>query len=146
MTTNDVRVEIYRSFIEDGRAPTPAEVGTRLGVATADAVASFRELHAQDVIALAPGTDLVWLAHPFSAMDAAFEVASGSERWPAICIWDALGILSMLERDGSVATSCPDCGDHLMLEVRGGDLFAPEGSLAHYGVPASRWYEDVGYT
>jgi Alkylmercury lyase len=146
MTTNDVRVEIYRSFIEDGRAPTPAEVAARLGVATADAVASFRELHDQDVIALAPGTDLVWLAHPFSAMNAAFEVVSGRHRWDGICVWDGLGILSMLKLDGTVATACPDCGDNVTLEVRGGDLVAPEGALVHYGVPAARWYEDVGYT
>ena len=146
MTTNDVRVEIYRSFIEDGRAPTPAEVAARLGVAVDDAVASFHELHSGDVIALAPGTDLVWLAHPFCATDAPFKVMSGSERWDGICIWDALGILSMLERDGTVETACPDCGDRLVLEVKDGDLAGPDGSLVHFGVPAARWYEDVGFT
>lgn len=30
MSTNDVRVEIYRSFVEDGRAPMPADIANRL--------------------------------------------------------------------------------------------------------------------
>jgi hypothetical protein len=33
------------------------------------------------------------------------------------------------------------------VEVRDGNLVVGRGNLvAHFGVPAARWYEDVGYT
>jgi hypothetical protein len=146
MSADDIRVEIYRSFIEESRAPMAVEVAGKLGLSPERVVEGFRSLHDDDVIALVPGTDLIWLAHPFSAVDSPFTVASGKDRWDGICVWDALGILALLERDGTVTTACPDCGEPLELEVKDGALVEGRGLVAHYGVPAARWYEDVGYT
>ena len=146
MSADEIRVEIYRSFIEEGRAPMAAEVAEKLRLSPDEVLDGFRALHDDDVIALVPGTDLVWLAHPFSAVDSAFTVTSGRDRWDGICVWDALGILALLERDGTVATACPDCGESLVLEVKGGALVEGRDLVAHYGGPAARWYEDVGYT
>jgi mercuric reductase len=143
---NEVRVEIYRSFVEDHRAPTSSEVGERLGMSTEEAEAALRELHDQDVIALHPSGGGIWLAHPFCATPAPFSVTSGAESWEGICIWDALGILALLERDGSVTTACPDCDMELRVSVEDGRVHGSEDLVVHYGVPASSWYEDVGYT
>lgn len=144
-TTNDVRVHVYRSFVERGRPPMPLEIAAALGIDEADVVSALMRLHDDDVIALLPGTNFVWLAHPFSALAAPFEVTAGGGRWDAICIWDALGVLAVLGTDGRVQTLCPDCGSRLELEVRGGELVGT-GYVVHYGVPAARWYEDVAYT
>lgn len=146
MDLDDVRVEIYRSFVETGRPPMPVELAAAAGVPLDEVEDSLHRLAADDVIALIPGTSFVWLAHPFSAAAAPFRAISGERTWDAICIWDALGILALTESDGRVETSCPDCGDGLTVEVSGGRVAAPEGVVAHYGIPASRWYEDVGYT
>jgi hypothetical protein len=146
MSTEAVRVEIYRSFMEDGRAPMPQELTAGLGLTTDEVTTALRQLHDDDVIALMPGTHLIWLAHPFSALDSPFVVTSGGHTWDAICIWDALGILAMLERDGSVVTRCPDCSQGLHIEVTDGTVNEVEDAVVHFGVPASRWYEDVGYT
>lgn len=143
---NEVRVEVYRSFVEDCRAPTKPEMAARLGISEDEVGAGLRELANQDVIAFVPGTEELWLAHPFCATDAPFEVTSGARRWESICVWDALGILALVETDGSVDTSCPDCGEDLRLEVAGGRVAASDGIVVHFGVPAKRWYEDVGYT
>lgn len=141
-----MRVAVYRSFVETGRPPMPVELATAAGVPLADVEAALRKLADADVLALVPGTSFVWLAHPFSAAAAPFRVESGDRRWDAICIWDALGILALIESDGRVETRCPDCGDPLTVEVRAGAAVAPEGYVAHYGIPARRWYENVGYT
>lgn len=143
---NEVRVEIYRSFLEDVRSPRPEEIAYRVDHSTDEVVEALRELAASDVIAFLPGTEELWLAHPFCATDASFKVASVRGTWDAICIWDALGVLALLESDGSVSTTCPDCGAQIGLEVVGGVVEAPPGALVHFGVPASRWYEDIGFT
>jgi hypothetical protein len=143
---DDARVEIYRSFIETGRPPMPVELAAAAGVPLEEVEAALHELARADVIALIPGTSFVWLAHPFSAAAAPFRATAAERTWDAICIWDALGILALVESDGRVETSCPDCGDALTVEVRSGAVAGPGGALAHYGIPASRWYEDVGYT
>ncbi len=140
-----MRVEIYRSFKEEGRAPVPGEIARHLGAEVGDVESALRELHADDVIALVPGTHLVWLAHPFSALDSAFRVTARGREWDAICVWDALGVLALLGCDGSVSTLCPDCGESLVLDVAGGEI-VPSDFVVHFGVPANRWYEDVGYT
>lgn len=146
MDSDEVRVDIYRSFVETGRPPMPGDVAVERGVPLEEVEAAIHQLARDDVIALIPGTSFVWLAHPFSAAAAPFRVTAGERSWDAICIWDALGILALVGSDGRVDTRCPDCGDPLAVEVRDGDMVAPDGYLAHYGVPANRWYEDVGYT
>jgi hypothetical protein len=121
-------------------------VAARLGIAPDEVVASLRELAAQDVIALRPGTEEPWLVHPFCATPGPFRVLSGERAWDAICVWDALGILALAEVDGSVETSCPDCSEPLRIEVDDGDVGAPPEVLVHFGVPARSWYADIGYT
>lgn len=146
MDSDDVRVAIYRSFVESGRPPMPVELATEFGAPLADVEAALHELAGADVLALIPGTSYVWLAHPFSAAAAPFRVTSGARSWDAICIWDGLGVLALIEADGRVDTKCPDCGDVLTVDVRDGTVAAADRFVAHYGVPAARWYEDVGYT
>ena len=146
MDSDVVRVSVYRSFVETGRPPMPVELAADLRSPLGEVEEALRELAAADVLALIPGTSFVWLAHPFSAAAAPFRVTSDDLSWDAICIWDALGILALVEVDGRVRTSCPDCGDALEVEVRDGAIADSKTYVAHYGVPASRWYEDVGYT
>lgn len=145
MSTNDVRIEIYRSFIEDGRAPMPADIAQRLDIPIEDVESGLSQLHADDVIALVAGTHLIWLAHPFSALDAPFRVRSEGRTWDAICVWDALGVLAVVDSDGEITTPCPDCGETLKLEVHDGDIAASD-HVVHFGIPAARWYEDIGHT
>jgi hypothetical protein len=143
--TNRVRVHVYRSFVERSRPPMPLETAAALGITPDEVTAALQRLHDDDVIVLMPGTSFVWLAHPFSALSAPFEVHAGDKRWDAICIWDALGVLAVVGRDGRVRTLCPDCAEPLELEVRDGRVDASD-HVVHFGVPAARWYEDVAYT
>jgi hypothetical protein len=143
---NEVRVAIYRWFRVKGRAPMPQELASELGLTFTEVESALRELHATDVIVLAPGTSFIWLAHPFSAMQGPFRAHTEERSWDAICIWDALGVLALLGADGHVRAHCPDCGEQLRVEVSGGNIQKSDGYIVHFGVPAARWYENVGYT
>jgi hypothetical protein len=87
----------------------------------------------------------ILMAPPFSAVPTGFLVESGGRSWWGNCIWDALGILVMLGRDGRVVASCGDCGTGMTLEVAGGALQHAEG-VAHFAVPARRWWDDIVFT
>jgi hypothetical protein len=142
---NEVRLHVYRRFAEEGRPPTVDQTAEALGLQPADVAASFRRLANGRVLVLDPGTTDIWMANPFCAKPTDFRVAAGERWWWGTCAWDAPGILAMLGVDGTVATSCPDCGDPLELQVQSGEL-QPVEAVAHFSVPAARWWDDIGYT
>jgi alkylmercury lyase-like protein len=61
------------------------------------------------------------------------------------CVWDSLGIISLLGGEGSVETACPDCSEALRLRVADGKLVESEG-VVHFSVPARRWWDDIVFT
>ncbi len=139
-----VRLYLYESFVDTGRPPTVAETATALGVAEPDVAEAYRDLEANRVIVLAPGTLNVWMANPLSAIPTPFRVETPRGSYWGNCIWDALGIPAMLGSDGTVATPCPDCGEPMELRVRDGES---EGdAIVHFAVPAARWWDNIAFT
>jgi hypothetical protein len=141
----DVRLLVYRRFLDQGRPPTVDEVAEALGTSAAQAAAAFRRLEAARVLVLAPGSLNVWMANPLSAFPTPFRVVTARGAWWGTCVWDALGIPAMLGEDGTISTFCADCSEPLELRVAGGGLEATD-AVAHFAVPARRWWENIGYT
>ncbi len=141
----DVRVFVYRHFLAEGEPPTVAQAAEALSASREDAEAAFRRLEAGHVLVLAPGTLDIWMANPLCAVPTAFRVATASGSLWGTCIWDAFGTPAMLGEDATITTSCPDCGEPFELRVEGDSLLPAEG-VAHFAVPASRWWDDIGYT
>jgi hypothetical protein len=84
------------------------------------------------------------IANPFSGVETDFVVESGGRSWFANCAWDGLGILAALGRDGSLRTTCVDCGDAIEVRVEGERVHGE--AVAHFLLPAGRWYDDLAYT
>src|SRR5687767_10950764 len=141
---DEVRVAVYRLFIEEGRAPVAAEVARAISSTPAAVEEAFHRLHDAHLLVLAQGSDYIWMANPFSALPTPYSVTSGVKTFWGNCIWDALGIVAMLGSDGIVTGLCPDCGDELRLEVRDGDLL-PTDHAVHFTVPARHWWDDIGF-
>jgi Alkylmercury lyase len=140
-----VRLAILERFAARGEAPSAADVATAIGE-DADTVAQACSRLADDhVLVLRPGTGEIWMAHPFSAVPTGFRVVTDRGSSYGNCIWDALGIPAMLAADARIETTCPDCGEPLELRVRDGDL-EPLDWVAHFAVPAARWWDDIGHT
>jgi hypothetical protein len=140
----DVRIFVYRSFLDAEGPPTVEETAEALGLPQAEVEASYLRLDEQHVIALEPGTLDIWMANPFSARPTPFRVTVGERSFWGNCVWDALGIPAMLHSDGRVETSCADCNEPMTLEVAGGRLRAD--GVAHFAVPAGQWWDDIGHT
>lgn len=141
---NDVRLALYRFFVDRGHAPVAADVAAELDARVVDVEESFRRLHDSHVLVLAPGTPYVWMANPLSALPTPYSVVAGGKKFWSNCIWDALGAVAMLGGTGQVTARCGDCGDELSVDVRDGDA-APSDHVVHFEVPAARWWDDIGF-
>jgi hypothetical protein len=140
-----VRNLTYALFVELGRAPSAEEVGRAAELNRDEVVAVWRGLDAAHALVLNPATAEIRMANPFSAVPTAFRVKAAERWWHGNCAWDALGICAALQVDGLIETSCPDCGQAITLEVRD-QRVDDERLLFHCLVPASHWWDDIGFT
>jgi hypothetical protein len=143
-TATAVRLAVYRSFLERGRPPVPAELCETVGTDQAAIEDALQRLHDDHMLVLAPGTPYIWMANPFSALPTPFVTDVDGREWFGNCIWDALGIITMLGGTGSVSTWCPDCGDRLQVSVEDNRLTSGEG-VVYFAVPAAHWWDDIGF-
>ena len=146
-----VRLAIMDGFLA-GSVPTVASVASALESTDGDVGAAFDRLAATRAIVLVPGTRDIRMAAPFAGVPTAFQVRVDDHSYFANCIWDALGISTVLAGQGrapttSIATRCPDCGDSLRVQVRDGRVMLdPPDAVVHFAVPASRWWADIVFT
>ena len=141
----DVRIFVFKHFVEHGRPPSAAETSEALHIALTESIAAYHRLAANHVLVLEPGTDEVRMANPLSAVATAFPVTVGEKRYYGNCVWDALGTVAMLGGTGTVESSCACCGEALALEVNNLAL-RPVEAVVHFAVPAAHWWDDIVYT
>jgi hypothetical protein len=146
-----VRLTILETFVAGDR-PSVASVAAALALDEADAAASFDRLAAGRAIVLGGGSRDLLMAAPFAGTPTDHRVHVGERAYYANCVWDALGIPAMLAAAGRpaearITTRCPDCAATIHLAVQGGQVVAePDEPVAHFAVPAARWWEDIGFT
>jgi hypothetical protein len=142
---NSLRLEVYRFFVNYGRAPVSGELASAVDATPTEVEDGLRRLADDHLVVLAPSSPYIWMAHPFSGVVTDFKVHSSGRDWYANCIWDAFGILAIVGTNGAISTHCPDCSQPLTIEVHGGEL-VDEDYLVHFAVPAARWWDDIGFT
>jgi hypothetical protein len=141
-----VRLEVLRQALETTHVPTAGEVASELGVPEADAVDAYRQLGEGHVYVVEPGDPTrLRMANPFSGRPTRFTVSARGRSYFANCVWDSLGIVSLLGGDGVVETVCPDCGDKLTLKVADRKLVESDG-VVHFSVPARHWWDDIVFS
>jgi hypothetical protein len=141
----DVRNATYALFVENGRAPTTADVARETDRPEDEVRDAWQRLHDEHALVLDPETGSIRMANPFSAVPTAHRVEAGGRSWYANCAWDAFGICAVLDVDGRIETICPDCGEQLVVEVR--DRRPDDESLVfHSLVDAAHWWDDIVFT
>jgi Alkylmercury lyase len=134
--SEEVRVAVYRSFAETGRAPAGGSLDQQ----------ALRELHEQRHLVLGADGEIV-MAHPFSAVPLGFSAMGHDTLWWGGCAWDSFALPHLLldERDVLVATRCPGCDRPLAWGV-GRDAPPVGQEVAHFLIPVSRMWDDVVHT
>lgn len=140
-----LRNATYRMFVESGHAPTAVAVAANTGASVDAVLAGWRRLHDAHALVLQSGGSEIRMANPFSAVPTAYRVLADGRWWYANCAWDAFGICAALHADGTIETSCADCGHPLGITVRDE---RPDDSttLFHCLVPARHWWDDIVFT
>jgi hypothetical protein len=140
-----VRNTTYRLFVELGRAPLITDVASAAGMPAGEVSSSWSRLHDRHALVLNDAKTEIRMANPFSAVPTAHRVHADERWWYANCAWDALGICAALHTDGTIETSCPDCGEPLRIDVR--DRAVDDDRLLfHALVPATHWWDDIVFT
>lgn len=161
----EVRLAVYLHFLEEGRAPTPAELSATLRLPLDDIEAALQRLAEAHVLVLEPGSTAIRMAMPFSNVRTGFRVEVPFLSWYANCAWDALGIPALLRGAGRlpsqspqrITAACPDCDETITLHLAGLDgppiLFSPipqeppaPPPVVHFVVPAAHWWCDILHT
>jgi hypothetical protein len=138
------RAQIYDHIYQTGRIPSLPELAQALAQPETETRASLQRLADAHMLVLAPDSDAIIMANPFSAVASPFAVSVDGRTYYANCIWDALGVPAMLGREGVIETSCGCCGFPMQVSVGGGAVSAsaPE-AVAHFALPAARWWNDI---
>ena len=140
----DLRHATYRRFVELGSAPSAADVAATHDLPEAAVRAGWHRLHDAHAIVLDEDGE-IRMANPFAARPTDFRVEAGGRSWYANCAWDAFGIGAALHVDSRFETHCPDCGEQIPINVRGG-VPDDRSPVFHVLVPAARWWTDIGFT
>jgi hypothetical protein len=141
-----VRLQVLDVAERSGQVPDAVAVAERLGRSAADVADAFRQLGEAHVYVVEPGDPKrLRMANPFSAVPTPVHVEVANRQYFGNCVWDALGIVSLLGGDGRVRTICPDCQEPLQLEVALHRLVRSQG-IVHFSIPARNWWDDIIHT
>jgi DNA-binding transcriptional MocR family regulator len=138
-----VRVRLYERFVQTGRCPSKADLASDLQCSSDQVTDAFQELAAAHMLVLQPGGEVL-MANPLSAVPTPFVVETADSRnFYGNCIWDGLGVISMLGREGRVQASCGCCGESMSISVRSGKVASEPTGIIHFALPARRWWDDI---
>jgi hypothetical protein len=146
VSTEDLRLAVYRCFAGTGRAPSVADLARQLGAPPAEVRDGLALLHRDRHLVL-DGRGEIVMAHPFSAVPLGFSVMGRETLWWGGCAWDSFALPHLLPAEGEVlvATRCPACRRPHAWNV--GTAGPPPGDqVAHFRTPAARMWDDVVHT
>lgn len=144
MPDQRIRHAIYKTFAEGG-IPLSAAIARQLQLSLEDVRSALERLHAQHAIVLDPRTRETSMALPFSSVPTPFKVEGGGRAWFANCAWDAFGLPVLVGVDAVITTACQDCDGPIVYRVEAGRLADAHG-VVHFAVPASQWWDNIGFT
>ena len=145
-TVTRVKLAIYGMIADTGAIPNSMELAWATGLAETSVREAFSRLHVKRLLVPEPGdSSRIRMAPPFSGISTAFPVDATGKRYYANCIWDAYGIAAALHTDAIIPARDGYSGEALTLEVKG-ERPIPQPYVAHFAVPAARWWDDIIHT
>ena len=140
-----VKTAIYHWTARTTLPPTVAETAKALGETRLDVREAYRRLFRNRVLYLEPDGDTIRMAPPFSAVPTQHRVTVAGSDYFANCSWDALGIPAALHAEANIFSRCEETLEPIRLRVGPAEP-DPQPVVAHFAVPAAKWWADLVYT
>ena len=148
-TLGDLELSIRRFAYDEAmnRAaiPSRSELARALHTTEREVGVGLSHLADAHMLALQRDSGEILMLNPFSAVPTPFAVRIGDRSWYGNCIWDAMGIASMLHSDAVIDASCGCCGSKIVLSVPR-DCRDHDQRLVHFAIPAARWWADIVFS
>lgn len=142
----EVKLSIYEMIAQKASIPDPASIAQKLNVDEIKIRDVFNALATKRLLVLEPGDpSKIRMAPPFSGIETPFRVEIGGKSYFANCVWDAFGIAAALKQDGTIFSSDGHTQEPLILEIRDNQP-TKSNYLAHFVVPAAKWWHKIIYT
>jgi hypothetical protein len=103
--------------LREARLSTIAQTASGLSRPTEEVKASIQRLAEGHILVLQKASSEILMANPFSAVPTLYPVNSGELRYYGNCIWDGMGVSTMLKQDATIETSSPCCGTAMKLDI-----------------------------
>lgn len=136
---------IISFFLDRQRAPTVDEVATHFGCDHEQARAALRALADDHGAVLHPGSDEVWIVHPFSAAPTTCVVKSRGHAWWGNCAWCSLGLAHLAGGTATIETRTGAIGEHATIRIEDGQLLDTD-YVVHFPIPMRQAWDNVVYT
>ena len=140
-----VRQAVYRHVVDTTRAPDVEEMAAAVGADRSAIREAYARLRSRRLLVLAADGETIVMAPPFSGIPTQHRVRAGGKEYAANCSWDALGIAAALHAEAVVHSRCEQSGERLIIPI-GASGPEPVPCVAHFAVPAARWWADIVYT
>ena len=140
-----LRIFVYDEILARGVPPSAASIAAHFESSPAEARRSLANLNIGKTVLVDPASGEIWMAGPFSAVPTPYRVVGQGREWWANCAWDMFGVAAIANERVTVHTRCTDCG-HPMTIICDPDVAPHDEGVVHFLLPASRWYEDIGFT
>jgi len=141
-----VKTAIYETIAETGSVPDAGHVAATIQAPVQEVQAAFERLQQKRLLLLEPGDpSRIRMAPPFSGVPTSFLVHARGRGYYANCVWDAYGVAAALHCDAVIDASDGHTGEPMILEIRGGQP-VPVPGVAHFAVPAAKWWDDLIFT
>ena len=142
-----VRKFIYDTIVETAHPPIAQHVASYFNISRPEVVQVFHRLQHERQLTLIPGTDRIFMAHPFSALITPFRCRLRTGREYFInCSFDTLACHVMLDdAPMTISSFCHRTGKQVEMLLDGGrvEWFHPQTTVVYLGIPARRWWENI---
>jgi hypothetical protein len=145
MNDSSLHEAIISFFLEHQRPPTVRDIALRFRCDEAAARLGLRALAENHGVVLHPGSDEIWVAHPFSAAPTTCVVRSGSRTWWGNCAWCSLGLAHLAGGTAVIETRLGAIDDPVTIRIEHGTLIDTD-YVVHFPIPMRRAWDNVIYT
>ena len=136
---------IVDTMLERGWAPSAQELSERFDVDRQQIREALDDLAEYHGVVLHPGSDEIWVVHPFSTAPTGFLVCAGEMEWWGNCAWCSLGVAELAGRTATITTALGAAGRQVTVRINDGEVLDKD-FVIHFPIKMVNAWDNVLFT